>query len=64
MPKMTKKSAAKTKKSLSIAKKSSVKRKTKKVSATPKGYHSITPYLIVKEAKKAIEFYKKALAQN
>lgn len=53
---MTKKSATKTKKSPLIA-----KRKAKKVSAIPKGYHSITPYLIVKGAKKAIEFYKKAL---
>lgn len=35
-------------------------KKTKKVSAIPKGYHSITPYLIVKGAMNAIEFYKKA----
>ena len=60
MPKKTKKSVAKSKKKLSIAKKSPAKRKLKKVPATPKGYHSITPYLMVKEAKKAIEFYKKA----
>lgn len=26
----------------------------------PKGYHSITPYLVVSGAEKAIEFYKKA----
>jgi PhnB protein len=26
----------------------------------PKGYHTATPYLIVRNAKKAIEFYKKA----
>lgn len=31
----------------------------KKVNSTPKGYHSITPYLIVKNAKAAIQFYKK-----
>jgi PhnB protein len=31
-----------------------------KVSAIPKGYHSITPVLIVKGAEQAIEFYKKA----
>jgi PhnB protein len=31
----------------------------KKVSAIPKGYHSITPYLITHNAGKAIEFYKK-----
>ena len=28
------------------------------VSPVPKGYHSVTPYLIVKGAAKAIEFYK------
>ena len=27
----------------------------------PEGYHSVTPYLIVKGAANAIEFYKKAL---
>ena len=27
----------------------------------PEGYHSVTPYLIVDDAAKAIEFYKKAL---
>ena len=26
----------------------------------PEGYHSATPYLIIKDAAKAIEFYKKA----
>jgi len=31
-----------------------------KVKGIPEGYHSITPYLIVKNAKKAIEFYQKA----
>ena len=31
-----------------------------KVSAIPKGYHSVTPVLIVKGAEQAIEFYKKA----
>jgi len=31
-----------------------------KVKPIPKGYHSITPYLIVKGAAKAIDFYKKA----
>lgn len=30
------------------------------VSAIPEGYHSITPYLIVKNAKEALEFYKRA----
>ena len=35
------------------------KSQKKKVSAIPNGYHSITPYLIVNQASKAIEFYKK-----
>src|ERR1700738_3299115 len=26
----------------------------------PEGYHTATPYLIIKDAAKAIEFYKKA----
>ena len=41
-----------------IVKKPAAKRKTK-VTAIPKGYHSITPYLIVDEGTKAIAFYKK-----
>jgi PhnB protein len=32
----------------------------KKTKAIPEGYHSITPYLSMKDADKAIEFYKKA----
>lgn len=31
-----------------------------RVKPIPEGYHTITPYLIVKGAEKAIEFYKKA----
>jgi PhnB protein len=31
-----------------------------KVKAIPDGYHTVTPYLIVKGAASAIEFYKKA----
>ena len=31
------------------------------VSPIPEGYHSVTPYLILKNAAAAIEFYKKAL---
>ncbi len=31
-----------------------------KVKPIPEGYHSITPYLVVKGASKAIDFYKKA----
>lgn len=30
------------------------------VKPIPDGYHSITPYLIIRDAKKAMEFYKKA----
>jgi PhnB protein len=30
------------------------------VKPIPEGYHSITPYLMVKDADKSIEFYKKA----
>lgn len=33
---------------------------TSKVKPIPEGYHSVTPYLIVKGAAGAIEFYKKA----
>lgn len=63
----------KTKKSKVSANKKNVKRagtrkvkklapakRKKKVMAIPKGYNSITPYLIVNQAAKAIEFYKKA----
>jgi PhnB protein len=31
------------------------------ISPVPKGYHSVTPYLIVKGAAKAIEFYREVL---
>ena len=31
------------------------------VKAIPDGYHSVTPYLIVKGASRAIDFYQKAL---
>ena len=31
-----------------------------KVDAIPKGYHTLTPSLTVKDSKAAIEFYKKA----
>jgi len=31
-----------------------------KVKAQPDGYHAITPYLVVKRAAQAIEFYKQA----
>ncbi len=31
-----------------------------KVNAVPKGYHTITPNIVLREAPKAIDFYKKA----
>jgi len=31
------------------------------VKPIPEGYHSVTPYLYVKGAAKALEFYKQAL---
>ncbi len=31
-----------------------------KVKAIPEGYHTATPYLIVKDASRAIDFYKRA----
>jgi PhnB protein len=34
--------------------------KASKVKPIPDGYHSLTPYLIVDDARRAIEFYKKA----
>lgn len=37
-------------------------RKKAKVSPIPKGYRSITPYLIIKGAAAAIDFYKKVFA--
>ena len=39
-----------------------VAKRKKKVLAIPKGYHSITPYLIINNAAKAIDFYKKVFA--
>jgi PhnB protein len=33
---------------------------SKKVKAIPEGYHSVTASIVVREAAKAIEFYKKA----
>ncbi len=64
MPK-AKKKAVKTLKKSSVRKKKPVKKVTaarsrKKVSHQPKGYNSITPYLIVNDGNKAINFYKKA----
>lgn len=33
----------------------------KPVKPVPEGFHTVTPYLIVPDAKKAIDFYRKAL---
>lgn len=33
---------------------------TSKVKPIPEGYHTATPYLIIKDAARALEFYKKA----
>ncbi len=37
---------------------------TTKVKPIPDGYHTATPYLFIKGAARAIEFYKKRLAQR
>lgn len=42
-----------------ISKKTVTAPKKKKVLAIPKGYHSITPYLIIDNAASAIKFYTK-----
>jgi PhnB protein len=52
--KIVKKSAKKN------TKKVAAKSKKKKVLAIPKGYNCITPYLMVHNAKEAIDFYKNA----
>jgi PhnB protein len=33
---------------------------TTKVEPIPDGYHTVTPYLVIKDAAKALEFYKEA----
>ncbi len=44
------------------ARRKRVKRaKAKKFEAVPKGFHTVTPYLAIKGAAQAIEWYKKAL---
>ena len=42
------------------ARKAAPAKKAKKAQPIPKGYHIITPSLVVRGAKEAIEFYKKA----
>jgi len=49
-----------TKKAAPKAKASARKKSTAKVSFIPKGYHTATPYLIIRNAAAAIDFYKAA----
>jgi uncharacterized glyoxalase superfamily protein PhnB len=37
-----------------------VKKSAKKVKPIPAGFHTLTPYLVVRDAAKALEFYKQA----
>ena len=62
MAKKSKANKAKTKpkKGKAKMKAKKAKAKPKKVKAIPKGYHTATPYLIIKGAAEAIEFYKNA----
>lgn len=46
------------KKTVKKAVKRNKTKRSKKVSATPKGYSSLTPYLVIEGANGAIEFYK------
>ena len=48
------------KKAAKTAAKKVVKKAPKKVSPVPAGYHTVTPYLVVKGAADAIAFYRKA----
>jgi PhnB protein len=57
MPKKTRKKAQPTKRKAAKAK----PRKSRKIQPVPKGYHSVIPYIAVKGAAAAIEFYKKVL---
>ena len=41
-------------------KKTSSSKKSKAVDPIPKGFHTVTPYLVVNNGSVAIEFYKKA----
>lgn len=40
--------------------KSSTSRRSKTLAGIPKGFHTVTPYLVVNDGAEAIEFYKKA----
>lgn len=56
---MAKKKAVK-KAAKKAVKKAVVRRKVRKVLAVPPGYHTVTPYLVVRGAADAIAFYGKA----
>jgi PhnB protein len=43
------------------AKKAPARRRAKKASPVPKGFRTVTPYLVVRNGAQAIDFYKKAL---
>jgi PhnB protein len=51
---------AKARKSARKPARAAKKTQTKKVSPTPAGYRSVTPYLAIRGATQALEFYKKA----
>jgi PhnB protein len=44
-----------------FAKENPMAKSAKSVQPVPEGYHTVTPYLVVKGGMQAIEFYKKAL---
>ena len=60
--KVAKKAVKKPAAKLKAKSKTKSAKKSKKILAVPKGYNSITPYLIVNQALNAIEFYKKVFA--
>jgi PhnB protein len=43
-----------------VVKKAAPRKKARKVSAVPRGYHTVTPYLVVRGAASAMAFYTKA----
>ncbi|MGH8398732.1 MAG: VOC family protein [Gammaproteobacteria bacterium] len=57
---MARKTTKQSKSTKRKAGKAKSKTKARKVQAIPKGYHSVTPYLIVNGGAAALDFYKKA----
>lgn len=57
--KTSRKSPSAKRKSAKTKSRAKPRAKLRKVTAIPKGYHSVTPYLAVRGAAAAIEFYKK-----